>query len=131
MIYLDSCLLVYVIEEHSVFGSIVREAIDAHDDEEFVISPLVKLECLVKPISTGNIALKKRYESAFSILTTLSMPEEVYIDAALLRAQFRLKTPDALHLSCCQYHECCSIWTNDNRFANLGHRLIKNVIEGL
>lgn len=129
MIYLDSCLLVYVIEEHPIFGAPVRNAIDVNSEIEFVISPLVKLECLVKPIATGNTTIRKRYESAFSVLTTLTMPDEVYIDAALLRAQFKLKTPDALHLSCCQYHNCLSIWTNDNRFVNAGHSLVKNILE--
>lgn len=129
LIYLDSCLLVYVIEEHPVFGEPVRHAIDANSEIEFVISPLVKLECLVKPIASGNIAIRKRYEAAFSVLTTITMPDEVYTDAAQLRAQFKLKTPDALHLSCCQYHQCVSLWTNDYRFAKAGHGLVKNILE--
>ena len=129
VIYLDSCLLVYVVEEHPVFVMPVRNAIDAESEIEFVISPLVKLECLVKPLMSGNTAIKKRYESAFSVLTTVNMPEEVYLDAALLRARFKLKTPDAIHLSCCQHHQCTSLWTNDNRFANSGHGVIKNILK--
>ena len=129
LIYLDSCLLVYVIEEHPAFGKPVRKAVDANSEIEFAISPLVKLECLVKPIASGNTAIRKRYEAAFSVLTTVTMPDEVYTDAAFLRAQFKLKTPDALHLSCCQYHQCSSLWTNDARFAKAGHGLVKNILD--
>lgn len=106
----------------------VKAAIDAVGDLPLVVSPLVKLECLVKPLATGNVAMKNRYESAFSVLASVSMPEEVYLDAAELRARFNLKTPDALHLSCCQFHRCSSLWTNDNRFSKVGHGLIRNIL---
>jgi len=127
LIYLDSCLLIYAIEQDSVFGEKVTNAIDAHSTSEFAISPLVKLECLVKPLESGNSALKQYYEAAFSTLITLPMPEDVFLDAAYLRARFTLKTPDALHLSCAQLHRCDSMWTNDNRLVKAGHGLVSNI----
>ena len=129
MIYLDSCILIYAIEQHPKYVETVHQAI-ATTDSEFVVSPLVKMECLVKPLMSGNNEIKKRYEAAFELLMTLSMPEEVYSDATLLRARFRLKTPDALHLSCAQYHNCSALWTNDNRLAKGGHGLPVNVLSG-
>lgn len=127
MIYLDSCLLIYAIEQDSVFGDRVIAAIDAEIQQDFAVSPLVKLECLVKPLQHGNTALKQYYESAFNTLVSLSLPQEVFLEAANLRARFNLKTPDALHLSCAQFHRCSSLWTNDERLSTAGHGLPINI----
>jgi len=83
LIYLDSCLLIYAIEKDAVFGHKVIDAIDSAEDEEFAISPLVKLECLVEPLETGNTGLKKYYEAAFDNLSTIEINEEVYLDASI------------------------------------------------
>jgi len=127
LIYLDSCLLIYAIEQDPVFGERVVAAIDSQNATEFAISPLVKLECLVKPMEDGNTALEKFYKAAFETLTTLAMPEDVYLAGAQLRARFGMKTPDALHLSCAQFHRCNSLWTNDNRLIKAGHGLVANI----
>jgi len=128
LIYLDSCLLIYAIEQHSVFGDRVIAAIDAETQEDFAISPLVKLECLVKPLENGNSALKQYYEAAFNTLVSLPVTDKVFLEAATLRASFKLKTPDALHLSCAQFHRCSALWTNDDRLASAGHGLPVNII---
>ena len=127
MIYLDSCLLIYAIERDSVFGDQVMAAIDGETQYEFAISPLVKLECLVKPLQDGNTALKQFYEAAFDTLVLLHMPDAVFTEAAAIRGTFKLKTPDALHLSCAQFHRCQSLWTNDDRLAKAGHGLPTNI----
>jgi len=56
------------------------------------------------------------------------MPEPVYPQAAMLRARFSLKTPDALHLACAQHHRCTPLWTNDNRLAQASHGLAYNIL---
>lgn len=56
------------------------------------------------------------------------MPESVYLEAAELRARFGLKTPDALHLACAQYHRCGALWTNDDRLTRASHGLARNVL---
>ena len=57
LIYLDACLLIYAIEEDPVWANKVRAALKSEPDARFAISPLIKLECLVKPLKTGDIAL--------------------------------------------------------------------------
>jgi len=47
LIYLDACLLIYLVERHSRWGGNVARAIAAFGEERFGISPLVKCECLV------------------------------------------------------------------------------------
>jgi len=45
-----------------------------------------------------------------------------------LRVRFGLRTPDALHLSCAQYHRCDELWTNDGRFSRASGGLARNVL---
>ena len=129
LIYLDACLLIYAIEEHPVWADKVRDAIKSASDARFAISPLIKLECLVKPLKTGDIALQRRYEAGLNQLVQLPMPETIFLQAAMLRARFGLKTPDALHLAAAQHHCCTALWTNDDRLKQAGHGLVRNVLK--
>ena len=128
MIYLDACLLIYLIEEHAAWGEQVAQAIQSAVERRFVISPLVKCECLVGPIKRGDPLLQQDYAEFFRRLPCLEMPEAVYLGAAELRARFGLRTPDALHLACAQYHRCEAFWTNDNRLTRASHGLARNVL---
>ena len=126
VIYLDSCLLVYAVEDDPVFGPTTKQRLaQAADTEDAVlaISPLVRLECLVGPMKSGDRSLRLRYERALSLLRLLDMPPAVYDGAAELRARYGLRTPDALHLACAQHHGCRALWTSDDRLARASHGL--------
>ncbi len=124
MIYLDSCLLIYLIEglqrrkEQVVLAMRAKPA-------EFCISPMVKCECLVRPGKDGDLKLRERYLNLFAQFTSLSLPEPVYLQAAELRGRFGLRTPDALHLACVQHHDCEALWTNDGRLARASHGIAR------
>ena len=129
LIYLDACLLIYAIENHPVWADKVRAALASEPGERFAVSPLIKLECLVKPLKTGDMGLQHRYESGLSEFIQLALPEAVFLQAAQLRARFGLKTPDALHLACAQHQGCAALWTNDDRLAQAGHGLVRNILK--
>ncbi len=128
LIYLDACLVIYAVEADPEYGDRVLRAMSQESGARFAVSPLVKLECLVKPLRNGDTALQRRYEGALEQLATLPMPEPAFLAAAQLRARFALKTPDALHLACAQHHGCESLWPNDDRLARAGHGLARNVL---
>lgn len=128
LIYFDACLLIYLVESHAVFGPPLTAAIEAVVGEHLVISPLVKLECLVGSIKRADTVLQRRYESIFERFATVEMPDAVYRQAAVLRARFGLRTPDALHLACAQHHRCTALWTNDDRLVRAGHGIARNVV---
>ena len=129
LIYLDACLLIYAIENHPVWAGKVRTALASEPGERFAVSPLIKMECLVKPLKTGDMGLQHRYESGLNEFIQLPLPETVFLQAAQLRARFGLKTPDALHLACAQHHGCAALWTNDDRLAQAGHGLVRNILK--
>ena len=128
VIYLDASLLIYLAENHALWGRRVAGAMAQAAEARFGISPLVKCECLVGPIKRGDPVLERAYTELFELLMPLDMPEPVYLQAAQLRARFGLKTPDALHLACAQHHRCEALWTNDDRLAQPSHGLARNVL---
>lgn len=128
LIYLDACMLIYVHERSPAYSERILERMDAKAGIQFAISPLVKLECLTGPMRSGNHVLQRGYEAAFAGLLQLELSEDVYVQAASLRAHFRLKTPDALHLACAQHHGCEALWTNDDRLAKAGYGLAVNIL---
>jgi uncharacterized protein len=127
LIYLDSCVLIYLVENHPMWSEQIHNKMALEAPDTFAISPLVKLECLVKPLQTGDLVLQKRYESAFKELSLLELGDHVFLQAAQLRSRFGLKTPDALHLACAQANECRSLWTNDDRLLQASHGLALSI----
>jgi uncharacterized protein len=128
LIYLDACLLIYLVERHPRWGEPVATAMVQSAEVRFRISPLVKCECLVGPLKRGDPVLQRAYTDLFALLVPLDMPEQVYLQAAQLRARFGLKTPDALHLACAQHHRCDALWTNDDRLAQASQGLALRIM---
>ncbi|WP_008312680.1 type II toxin-antitoxin system VapC family toxin [Leptolyngbya sp. PCC 6406] len=114
-VYLDSCIVIYLLEEHPQFSSIVRNAFETSKNRQFCISPLVELECLVGPLRAQNTPLIQRYENFFQCQIILDIESSTYRHAAELRARHSLKTPDALHLAIAHHYACTELWTNDDR----------------
>lgn len=123
LIYLDTCLVIYLVEHHPRWSARVAAAVAGARSARFAISPLVKMECLAGPARRGDPVLQREYAEAFALFVPLSLPEQVFLQAAKLRAHFDLKTPDALHLACAQHHRCDALWTNDHRLAKASHGL--------
>lgn len=127
-VYLDSCILIYRVEGTEDFSRSVADAVRSAPDSEFCISDLVRLECLVHPIRHKDAPLRQLYEAQFQLLTCLPLDAEAYDLAAELRAETRLKVPDALHAAGAIRNRCNELWTNDGRFQELGDRLAVRVI---
>lgn len=126
MIYLDSCIVIYAVEPHAVWTDLTAVALrQVAAGAQLAVSPLVKMECLVGPLRQQNEGLLLRYSVYFDELATLEMPEQVYLEAARIRAQLGLKLPDALHLACARHHGCASLWTNDTRLSAAGGDLVR------
>jgi uncharacterized protein len=129
LIYLDACLVIYLIEQHPRWAGPLERAMMAQIGlASFAVSPLVKCECLVGPIKRGDLGLRRDFTDFFAQQVSLAMPEPIYLQAAEMRAHFGLRTPDALHLACAQHYRCDSLWTNDDRLTRASHGLARNVL---
>lgn len=129
-IYLDACIVIYFVEKHAVYAEKIEGLINSLGvNDTLCYSPLIKLECFVKPLRTNDTALKDHYETFFRAQEMLEITVGCFDEAARLRADFNsLKTPDALHLATALHHNCDEFWTNDNRLNIIAPSLVKNVL---
>ena len=116
LIYLDSCMLIYAVEDQGRRGETVRRHLSSSRNR-VAISPLVVLECMVGPLKRDDLALRDQYANAIARCELLSLGLPEFLRAAELRARHALRTADALHLAAAQLHGCDALCTNDSRRA--------------
>ena len=126
LIYLDSCVLIYAVEDQGERGEVVRARM-ARANDQLVISPLVVLECLVGPLKRDDLALRDRFTAVFDQCNLVDLSLREFVRAAELRARYSLRTPDALHLAAAQLSACQELWTNDARLAKASQGLAVDV----
>ena len=127
--YVDTCLLIYWVEDSSPLAQAAKAWVARQHDARLCVSPLVRLEVLVKPTRAGDAALVQVYEKVLIDQEWLAMGDEVFAHALALRAHHGLKTPDALHLATALHHGCTEFWTNDDRLKAAAGALAVNVLE--
>lgn len=123
-VYLDSCTVIYRVEGKEPYASLVEIMVaESSPETTFAISDLVRMECLVKPLSDGDVALANAYRGAFASLEVIEMAPPVFDRAAHLRSRSSLRTADALHLAAAMEHGCDEFWTNDTRLTGAAPNL--------
>jgi predicted nucleic acid-binding protein len=129
-VYLDSCMVIYLIENAGSFSEKTIQFLAKNADAILYVSPLVRLEVLVKPGRDGAKSLMADYEDFIAAQNWLSMNDSIVDKALQLRVQYGLKTPDALHLATAMHHGCTEFWTNDDRLNKVASGMSVNVLEG-
>ncbi len=125
--YLDTCCIIYLIENVPGFSAPMRAYLANNPDVIMCVSPLVRLETLIKPLTDENQVLAQDYEDFLAAQQWLPMNDSDFDYATRLRAMHRLKTPDALHLATALRHSCTEFWTNDDRLNNAAVGMAVNV----
>ena len=128
-VYLDTCCVIYLLEDVPVFSQQIRKYMAVNMDAILCVSPLVRLEALVKPTSDGNIALIADYEIFLAEQQWLAVGDVEFDRALSLRASHRIKTPDALHLAIAMQHDCVEFWTNDERLRQAAAGMAVNIFD--
>ncbi|HMW23551.1 MAG TPA: type II toxin-antitoxin system VapC family toxin [Burkholderiaceae bacterium] len=127
--YLDACLLIHLVEGGHPPALAARRWVSRQSDVQLCVSPLVRLEVLVKPLRSGDSLRVQAYEQALAGQLWLSIDDAVFARALNLRSEHGLKTRDALHLATALQHGYTEFWTNDNRLTNAAGALAVNVLE--
>ncbi len=85
-----------------------------------VVTDLVRLECRVKPMASGDAALLDAYARYFASphVTVVGLPTPVYDRATEIRARFRYGLADALPLAAAIEAGCEAFVTGDRALAD-------------
>jgi predicted nucleic acid-binding protein len=131
LIYLDTSIVIYLVERHPVYATKVEEALAGAGEATLATSALVRLEALVKPLQDGRADTVWLYQQFLGATRSLPVNDAIFDEALELRVRHRLKTPDALHLAIARQGNCDFIWTNDGRLAQAAGSLNVNILEAI
>lgn len=121
---LDSAPLIYFIEKHPVFHPRVRPFFLAMQRGEFevVTSTMTITEVLVHPIQQKNVTLSTTYRDILqnaSHLQTVPLTADIAEIAARLRADYKVRTPDAIQVATAIATKADFFLTNDFKLSTI------------
>ena len=121
LIYLDSNIVIYLVEQPGQFGPRASARITAlaAAGDRMVVSDLTRLECRANPVATGDHVTLAQYDAFFSqgVERVMPLSTAVVDRATRICGQYRFKTPDALHLAAAVEAGCQVFLTNDARLS--------------
>jgi predicted nucleic acid-binding protein len=121
---LDANLFIYLMEKNEKYLSPAKTIFEKIQKGQAygVTSSIIYTEILSKPIQEKNQVLVDTYRvflSTFPNLTIKNVNKSVSIVAAELRANYKLKTPDAIYLATGIVEKADFFITNDLKLKNV------------
>jgi predicted nucleic acid-binding protein len=115
----DTAPFIYLLESHPQFADQFVGLFEAAAAGEITIalSTVTLAEVLTGPFKAGQTTLAKRYEKALSNYNVMPVTTPIAALAAQLRAQYRLKLPDAIQLATALDIGAAAFVTHDRDFS--------------
>lgn len=103
-VFIDTAPLIYFIEGHSRYQAPLKELFSFADNSElaFITSTITLIEVLVKPYMADRADIAMQYQQLLLNSPGIELYDvnsTIAIKAAKLRAEYQLKTPDAIQLA--------------------------------
>jgi predicted nucleic acid-binding protein len=121
ILFLDTNVIIYALEAHATWGppAQIRIATALAGGDSFMISDLVRMECLVLPIRQGNTTVEAQYHAFFARpdVQVVAITAAVCDRAARIRATHNFKPMDALQLASAVEHGASVFLTADARLS--------------
>jgi len=120
-VLVDTAPWIYVLESHPQFADRFVGLFEAAAKGHVLIalSTITLAEVLTGPFKAGQTALAKRYEKALLQYRVVDVSAPIAALAAQLRAQYRLKLPDALQLATALDMGAAALVTHDRDFSQV------------
>lgn len=127
---LDANIIIYAVEGFADYADEVRALLEAMDTGEIVAvtSELTVAETLVKPMKGQNPVIQQAYRTFLTptaAMEIIPISRDILEDAARLRANTKLKLPNAIQLATALREQCDSFITNDDGFRSINLSQIK------
>ena len=120
-VLVDTAPFIYLLESHPQFADRFVSLFEAAARGHLVIalSTITLAEVLTGPLKAGETALAKRYEKALLQYRVVDASAPIAALAAQLRAQYRLKLPDAFQLAAALDISAAALVTHDRDFSQV------------
>ena len=76
-VYLDTCCIIYLLENVPEFSLLIHHYLEKNSDVILCVSPLVRLEVLIKPIKEDNPKLVRDYNDFLAAQQWLSINDDI------------------------------------------------------
>jgi len=124
IIFLDTAPLIYFIEGHSLHQEKLVRLFELGDKGElsFITSTITLLEVLVKPLREGRPEIADQYRRILTNATAIEIKDttiSIAEQAAILRAKYGIRTPDAIQLASSIDAAADIFLTNDVRLRSI------------
>jgi predicted nucleic acid-binding protein len=121
VVMVDTAPFIYVLESHPRFSGRFLGLFEAAAKGELTLalSTITLAEILTGPFKAGQTALAKRYEKSLLHYTVVPVSTPIAVLAAQLRAQYRLKLPDAIQLATALDIGAAAFITHDRDFSHV------------
>ncbi len=121
---LDTAPIIYFVEAHPRYDGVMSAIFQriADGDIEGVTSTLTLTEVLALPMQKQQIEICSTYKKLLASaahFTLAPITAEIAEYAALLRARYRLHTPDALQIATAAVSSCQVFLTNDKALSRV------------
>jgi predicted nucleic acid-binding protein len=135
-VYVDAQILIYTVERFPQYFDVLLLLWQASKGGqlEVVTSELSILEVMTGPMKTGSQHLIQAYEGLImgTEIGLIPIDSQVLLDAARLRAETSLRTPDAIHVATAILAGCQTLVTNDLAFRSVSSidvQILKDIVE--
>ena len=119
-VYVDANAIIYSVERVEPYRGLLAPMWEEARAGRFTVasSELVALETLIRALRDGNARLKVVFRSILAAAEMNLIPATLatWDDAARIRAETGLATPDALHAATALRASCAAFITNDTDF---------------
>ncbi len=121
IVFLDANILIYLVERNPIWEPKVADRLKAlaAAGDTVAVSDAARLECLVRPLHSGDASVLADYQAFFAspAIQMLPVTAAVWERAARLRATYRFQPLDSTHLASAVVHGCGVFLTNDAQLA--------------
>lgn len=121
LLLVDTAPLIYHLENDERFGPRFAGLFEATASGRLrlAISTVSLAEVLTGPFQHGREALVKQIENALREHRVVALTPEIAVEAARLRARYRLRLPDAVQLATALQLNAWALVTHDRDFSRL------------